>query len=106
MLELRLDTMALDVEAPDLNNGEPALVHCQVLGGTDLPFAEPGTQRPLKIPTVAVSFALTKEAALKFSNMLKEKAEGLPEEVRSSLITAQSLQGVDKLAEVDKKFRG
>jgi hypothetical protein len=109
MLELGIDTIALDAHAPDaeaLQNGAPPLVVCQVIGGSELPFAAPGQDRPMKFPTVAVSYSLTKDAALRFATLVKEHAEALPDERKSGIVTAQSLQGVEQIAQANQKFRG
>lgn len=109
MLEVGLDTIALDAQVPDqeaLDSGAPNQVHCQVVGGSELPFAAPGHQRPMKFPSIAVNFSLTKEAALRYAELLIEKANTLPDEKHSDILTAQSLHGVEELAKANDRFRG
>ncbi len=60
----------------------------------------------MKFPSIGVNFAMTKDAALKYADLLKAKAEQLPDEHSSNLITASSLEGVERLAEANQKFRG
>lgn len=108
MLEISLDTMAVDADAPDeaaLQNGAPPQVIVQVIGGTVLPIADPSTRRPLRFPSHAVNFALTKETALELADLIKAKAETLPSSPSGKLVTATSLDEVEQVADITKRFR-
>lgn len=97
MLEIGVDALGVDAEA-DQQAGE---VRCQVVGGSQLPFAVPGSNEPLKIPSTVINFALTKTAALEYAEVLKKEAEALPDpKPTSNILTANSLSGVEALAKM------
>jgi len=101
MLEISIDCVGVDADIPDeqqLEAGAPPHVMLQVVGGTDLPFAQPGTQRPLRVPTTSVRFTLTKEAADQLGDLLKEQSAKLPETKQSSLQIASSLSEAEHVA--------
>lgn len=95
MLEITIQAIGLDAEAANTEAGEAPAVHIQVVGGTDLPFAQPGTQRPLRVPTTSVKFDLTKEAAAQLGDLLKAEAEKLPASPSGKLEIATSLADVE-----------
>lgn len=110
MVEVSLETMAIDADSPTqemIDNGAMPNVHCQVVGGNELPFADPrNTNRPMRIPALAVNFQLSKKAALEWAELLKEKAEALPDaSTGSKLAIASDLSEVDKVAQFDKNLR-
>lgn len=110
MIEINLDTMAVDADAPPaemLESGAPANVHLQVVGGNDLPFADPrGGNRPLRYPSLAVNFQLSKTAALQFAELVREKAESLPDDKPESKIPiATSMDEVAKAAEFERNLK-
>jgi hypothetical protein len=109
MLEVTVDTLAIDAGAPSedqLQAGLPPVVHCQVVGGTPMPFAIPGTNEPMRIPSVAVNFNLTKKAALEYADKLREAAEQLPDEsTKADILTASSMSDVERVAQMDQQFR-
>lgn len=72
--------------------------------GIGLPVG-PDQQMPVHTGTVRVP--LSKEAALLHGQQLIDAASRLPEtKPASPLVVASSLDGVDKAADIDKKFRG
>lgn len=95
MLEITIHAIGVDAEA-ETEAGAPSAVHIQVVGGTDLPFAQPGTQRPLRVPTTAVRFDLTKEAATQLGDLLKTEAEKLPDSPSGKLAVASSMAEVER----------
>lgn len=95
MLEISIQAIGVDAEAANTEAGEPSSVHIQVVGGTDLPFAQPGTQRPLRVPSTAVRFDLTKEAATQLGDLLKAEAEKLPDSPSGKLAIASSMAEVE-----------
>lgn len=99
MLEITIQAIGIDAEAANTEAGEAPSVHLQVVGGTDLPFAQPGTQRPLRVPTTAVRFDLTKEAATQLGDLLKAEADKLPDTPTASgkLAIASSMAEVEGL---------
>lgn len=111
MIEVNLDTMAIDADSPTqemIDNGAVPNVHCQVVGGNEMPLADPrNPNRPLRMPSLAVNFQLSKKAALEWAALLKEKAEALPDDspVSSKLAIVSDLNGVDKVAQFDKNLR-
>lgn len=111
MFEITVDTLAVDAGVPDaelLTAGEAKPeVHVQVIGGQTLPFQQPGTDRPLRIPGVAINFGLTKDAALKLADLIKTQAETLPDaKAPSGIVTASSLSDVERTAEAHRKLHG
>lgn len=102
MLEISIECIGVDADVPDdtqIEAGVPAHVMLQVVGGTDLPFAsQPGSNRPLRVPTTSVRFSLTKEAATQLGDLLKEQAGKLPESKQSSLQIASSLSEAEQVA--------
>jgi hypothetical protein len=98
MLEIGIDALGIDAVANE-DNGEVVI---QVVGGQQLPLAAPGTNEPLKIPSASITYSLTKDAALKFADLLKERAEELPDEKSSSILTANDLKGVEELARMQQ----
>jgi hypothetical protein len=60
----------------------------------------------MKVPSIIVKFALSRDAAIEWAALLKEKAEQLPEEKKSSILTAQSMREAGMLAETDQRLRG
>jgi hypothetical protein len=110
MIEINLDTLAVDADAPPtemLENGAPANVHLQVVGGNDLPFADPrGGNRPLRYPSLAVNFQLSKAAALEFAELVRKKAESLPDDKpQSNVPIATSMDDVAKAAEFERNLK-
>ena len=111
MLEISLDTMAVDAEAPPeeaLGNGAPPLIHIQVVGASALPLGDPQNPgRPLRFPSTVVSFPLSRDAALQWADKLKEEAEKLPETplASSKLAVATSMGEAERMAQVSDKFR-
>lgn len=110
MFEINVNTLAVDAEAPTqeaLDQGAAPVVAAQVVGGSALPLADPqNPRRPLQFPSVAVNFALTKESALRFAELLKEKAEQLPDAPSGKIITASSLAEAEQVAHVQGKLAG
>lgn len=111
MLEINLDPLAVDADAPPqeaLDNGVAPEVHIQVVGGNDLPLADPrNPNRPLRYPALAVNFQLGREAALKLSALLKEKAESLPDDApKSKIVQAKDMSEVNNVIDFDRKLRG
>lgn len=110
MVEISLDTLGIDAEAPtpeQLSVGAPPLVAAQVIGGSALPLGDPQNPgRPLRFPSFAVNFALNKKAALEFAELLKTKAESLPDEPNTSgrIITAQSMSDIERTAAVQGRL--
>jgi len=96
MLEITIQAVGVDAEAANTEAGEAPSVHLQVVGGTDLPFAQPGTQRPLRVPTTAVRFDLTKEAATQLGELLKTEAEKLPDSPSGKLQIASSMAEAER----------
>lgn len=110
MIELNLDPMALDADSPDseaLEQGVPPTVHVQVIGGNELPFADPrNPNRPVRVPALAVNFQLNKHAALEFAALVKSKAESLPDDSASSkLEIVQDLSGVENVVDLNSKLK-
>lgn len=108
MIETSLETMAVDADVPDeeaLKNGALPQVVIQVVGGTSLPIADPSTNRPLRFPSHAVNFALTRESALQFAEVIKEKAETLPSGPSGKIVTASSLDGIDKVVDLTSRLK-
>lgn len=111
MLEISLDTLAVDAEAPPqeaLDNGAPPLIHCQAVGGSALPLGDPQNPgRPLRFPSTVVSFPLSRDAALQWAEKIKEEAEKLPETTPTSskLVTASSMSEAERMAQVSDRFR-
>lgn len=111
MLELNLDTMAVDADAPPqeaLDNGAPPVVHVQVVGGSALPVADPNNPgRPLVFPAIVVNYPLTKDAALKYAEKIKEEAEKLPDAMPSSskLAVASNMNQAEQMAKATEQFR-
>lgn len=112
MVELTLDTLAIDADIPSqeaLEGGAQPVVAAQVVGGSALPLADPtNPQRPLRFPSMAVNFALAKENALAFAKLLKEKAEQLPDAPQPSgkLITATNISEAEAVAEAHRRMKG
>lgn len=96
MIEISIDTIAADAEAHD------NLCHVQVVGGQVLPLHQNG--KPLRMPSTVINFALTKEAALKLAEKIREEADGLPDE--SKIATAHSLEEIERLGADLSKLKG
>src|SRR3954470_14010074 len=110
MVEISLDTLAVDVDAPPtamLDQGVPPTLHVQVVGGNELPFEDPNhPNRPMRFPALAVNFQLNKTAALKFAALLQSKAESLPDAGPSSkLAVVSDLSEVGKVVDFDRKLK-
>lgn len=108
MIETSIETLAIDADTPDkeaLEGGALPQVVIQVVGGTSLPIADPSTNRPLRFPSIAVNFALTRESALEFAKLVKEKAESLPSGPSGKIITASSLDEVAKVADITSRLK-
>lgn len=111
MIELNLDTMAVDADCPSAEmvaDGASALVHVQVIGGNDLPFADPNSPgRPMRAPALAVNFALSRNSALKLAELIREKAESLPDASASSkLAVVSDMSEASKVVRLDDRLRG
>lgn len=111
MIELSLDSMAVDADVPSedlIAQGTPAIVHVQVIGGNELPLADPQHPgRPLRTPAIAVNFGLTRSTALQFAELIRKKAESLPEDSASSkLAVVKDLSEAGKVLEFDRVLRG
>src|SRR4051812_8501304 len=109
MIEIGIDTLGIDAGVPEqeeLDAGVSPAVSCQVVGSLDLPFAQQGSDQPMRIPSVVLRFKLTKQAAAEYGDLLKAKAEQLPDERTSSVLTAQSMREVGRMAEQDQRLRG
>lgn len=107
MLDLTIQPLGLDISAPEdeqLEAGAPPVVQFVIVAGTTLPFQGPDAQ-PIRVPSAQIRFALPKEAALKLAEMAVEQADRLPDQKESDLVIANSLQGVDKVAEQFQNFR-
>lgn len=104
MFELSLNALGVDAEVPSQEQrdaGAPALVALQVVGGSALPLGDPQNPgRPMVFPSAAVNFSLNKKAALEFAELVKKKAEELPDEVVASgkIVTAHSMGDVAQTA--------
>lgn len=110
MIELNLDTLAVDVEVPPeeaLNQGAPANVHLQVVSGNELPFPDPrNPNRAVRVPGLVVNYRLTKKAALEYAARIAEAAESLPDDrPKSNIVTAQSLSEVGKVVDIEQRLR-
>jgi hypothetical protein len=111
MQELNLDTMAVDADVlpqEAIDAGAPPEVHVQVVSGNDLPFADPrNPNRPMRYPALAVNFQLSRSAALEFAELLKSKAESLPDDTASSkLAVVKDMSEVDNVVQLDRTLRG
>lgn len=111
MFELNVDTtMAVEASAPpqeDLDAGaHPSLV-VTVLAGLAMPFKNPGTNQPIVSPALSVNFPLNKKAAIELAERIKTEAERLPDarKLPADFQVAQSLEGVDRLAEAQRSIR-
>lgn len=100
MLEIGVDALGVDAVA----NPDAGEVVTQVVGGIQLPLAIPGTNEAMKIPSTIINFALNKKAALAYAELLKKQAESLPDEESSSILTANSLQDVERLAKLQESL--
>jgi hypothetical protein len=59
--------------------------------------------QPLVFPSIAVNFALSKENAIAFADLLRKKAEELPDTpapTSGKIITAQTLSEAERVAQV------
>lgn len=107
MIELNIDAMAIDVDAPTqemIDKGANPLVVCQVVGGSELPFANPNNPNtPMRFPSMTVSFSMDKETAEQYIKLLQEKVDQLPDKTASSKLTiAHSIQDADKVVDFQK----
>lgn len=109
MMEITLDTMAVDAGVPDaedLASGARPEVVVQVIGGQQLPFPHPRSGNPMRMPSVAVNFALNRDSALELAELLKTHAESLPEKKESQIIKATSLSQVEDEAQALRRIGG
>lgn len=110
MLEITLETMAVDADGPNaeqLEEGVPPFLIVHVVGGSSLPLADPGNPRmPLRFPSTTVHFPLTKQGALDMATMLQDRAALLPDAPISSgkLVTASSIAEAEQVAKVQGRL--
>jgi len=105
MLDISIQCIGVDADTPDeaaTQAGAAPHVHLQIVGGTDLPFSAPGSNRPLRVPTTSVRFELTKQAAEQLGDLLKEKAADLPDGPSGKLAIASSMADIEGVAGLDK----
>lgn len=74
---------------------------------TGMPLPIPGPDGgPLQVPSGQYLIPLNKDMAIQLADRLREEAEKLPDEKpKSDIQVAQSLQGVDRLAALNKDLR-
>lgn len=98
--------IGIDLSVPSeeqIKEGANAL-QVNVTLGQVLPFSPGPGQPPLVIPSGVIRFPVGREQALNLAEKLQEEGEKLPKQ--SSIITANSLEGIDQAADFQKNLRG
>lgn len=105
MIDAIIQPLQIDLAVPtdeQIAEGANAL-QVNITFGAALPFGQPG-QPPIALPLGVLRVPIIREQALSLGDKLKEEGERLPKP--SALITANSLEGVDKVANFTDGLRG
>jgi hypothetical protein len=105
MIDATVNTIHTEVEVLE-EDGQARAAQIVMVGGMILPIASGPGQPPLQVPALALRFPMGKAALGQLIERAQEAYDALPEERTSDLMIANSLQGVDKLADADRQFRG
>jgi hypothetical protein len=101
--DISIQPLGMNIIAPE--NGEGDFLQLVVVKGIPLPFADPNTGEPVMAPTGQYRIPLDRDFAIQLANKLIEEAEKLPEKHKTDLQVATNLNGVDKLAEFERRIR-
>lgn len=107
--ETSLNVVATDVATPTeeaLEEGAPPILEVNLVVGLAIPVPQGGQMGLAQIGIGKYTYALPKEAAVEFFKKGLEAAEALPDEQRSKIEIATSLDGVDKVQEQIDHLKG
>jgi len=100
MVDVTLQPLGVNIATPPDGGTELEVI---VLAGLFLPF-DTGTGQPLPVPFAQIRFPMGRDFALKYAESLKTEAEKLPKQ--SDIAVASSLQGIDQIADAERRIRG
>lgn len=101
MFDVTVQPLGVSIATPP--DGAGAELEVIVAAGIFLPF-DTGTGQPLPVPVAQIRFPMGRDFALKYAESLKTEAEKLPKQ--SDIAVASSLQGIDRIADAERKIRG
>lgn len=108
MKETTVTPVGFSVGAPNeeaLDAGAEPLIQVTLAIGAMLPIAGPDGQ-PIIFPVENLHFKVDKDSGNQLIQAMQQAVDQLPEQSKSDITIAKSLQGVDQLAEGIGKFRG
>lgn len=109
MIEINVDTMAVDVDGPtaeEVKEGAAPIVTVHVVAAGELPFSDPNNpNRPMRFPSMIVNYNLNKEAGQKLIDLLQEKVDALPSTSSSKLAIVSDMSEAGKVAQLDRNLR-
>lgn len=99
------NVQALDIRviAPEEDDTESDTLQLAIMVGSVLPIATGPGAPPIPLPLGMQRFPLDRDSAIALGRELIERGEALPKP--SNLVTAQSLAGIDRVADFQKGLR-